>query len=315
MDRVGRKLARRNPLLEKVVQLCKCAVLGLGQEEEDPNGPDAAQPKVQHASLGAPVPRVAARVEHARVELLQDDLANDIHGSPEHDGLRPDTARGRLPHDRVGRRAERQLEDQVDKDHDDRHGDGDVVGARHEAQDADDQHEETNARGPVEKENATPDPAHQRDGNRRAHDIHGLDTHVEVEGLHLGHAGRLQEDGGISTDGLAVEDLDDPGHADDAGSAQVGATETVAVGRTRRLDLLHLVGMLHQRERLGHALLCVVALAREAAQGLLSILEASATDKVPGTLRRHKADNEQWDNPNPLQGVRNTPCKVTGETQ
>lgn len=115
--------------------------------------------------------------------------------------------------------------------------------------------------------------------------------------------------------GRTVQHLDDPSHDDNTRATKVRATETVDVARVGGLDLLHLVSVLHERERGRHALVRVVALAREAAQRLLRVVDAAPADQVPRALGRQEADEEQGRDPHPLKAVGDAPARVAGQVE
>ncbi|RBQ68820.1 hypothetical protein VDGD_21579 [Verticillium dahliae] len=250
-----------------------------------------------------------------RVDLLHDDGAGDVDGTAEHDGLGAETARRGLAHDDIGGGAEGDLEDALHDNEEGGDGDGAVLPARGEAHDANDEHAGADAAGSEEVEGAAVHLAHEHNGDTGGENVDRLDGHVVVEGHGGAHANGAQHDGGVGGDGLAVEHLDEPGHADDAGATKVGAGETVLVAGLGRLDLLHLVGVLHEGEGLGHRLLRVVTVAGQATQALLGILDAVAADEVPGALGGEEADEQQRGHPDPLEAVGDAPAGVALEVQ
>ena len=310
IDRSVSELASIDLLLEEVVNVGEATVPGLRQEEEDPNDPEEAETKVEQASLGTPVPGVAGVLEHTGVELLDHDAAADVDGTAEHNGLGTDTGRGNFSDDDVGGGAERDLEHALHDDEEDGSGDGVRLDRRCKSQDTDDQHAEADTRRTVQVESAASNLDHEHDGNGGGKNVDGLDTHVVVEGIGIAHANGCEQNSGVLGDGLAVEHLDDPGHADNDGTTEVSAAEAVPVAGVLRLDLLHLVGVLHESEGLGHGLISVETLAREATQALLGIFDTVAADEVPGRLGSQAADDEQRRDPYPLQTVGDAPARV-----
>lgn len=122
------ELAGRRLLREKVIDLGKASILGLRKEEEDPDYPEQAKAEIKHASFCTPVPCGRVIIEHAGVELLYDNLATDVEGAPNDDSLGTNSRRGYLASNNVGRRAERDLESNLDKDEKDGNRDSNVRG-------------------------------------------------------------------------------------------------------------------------------------------------------------------------------------------
>jgi hypothetical protein len=250
VNRSSSKLASVDPLLEEVVKIGKATVLGLRKEEEDPDSPDEAKAEVKHSSLGSPVPGIAAAVEHTGVELLDDDLTTDVDGTADDDGLGSDTAGGGFGDDDVGGGTKRDLENTLDNDKEGSSSDGYTVTVGSEAEDTNDQHACADSGRAPEVECTTTNSTHKGDGNSSGKDVDRLDTHVVIESVLAAHADGLEQDSSETGDGLTVENLDDPGHADDTSSAGVGSTEAVHETSILGLNLFHLVGVLHKSKRI-----------------------------------------------------------------
>jgi hypothetical protein len=73
--------------------------------------------------------------------------------------------------------------------------------------------------------------------------------------------------------------------------------------------------VLHEGKSLSHGLIIVVAAASKTAKTVLSLLEFTTADKVPGTLGGEESDGEQRRNPHPLQTVGDTPASITLEVE
>ena len=172
IDGSSAELAGRRLLLEEVVDLSKGPVLGLRKEEEDPDHPEQAEAKVKHASLRTPIPCGGIVVEHAGVELLHSNLATDVEGTTDDDGLSTNTGRGHFTHDDIGGRAERDLESDLDENEENSDGDGNFSGGIHgETHDANYKHAEADGCRTEEVEGTAANPAHCPDSDCGGEDV------------------------------------------------------------------------------------------------------------------------------------------------
>ena len=137
-----------------------------------------------------------------------------------------------------------------------------------------------------------------------------MDTHSVAKGIGSAHADSAEHLCGIVSDGLAVEDLNNPCHGDNECAALVLAAKAVSIASVLRFQLFHFVGVVHKGKHLAHRLLGVVSWAGQAAQALLSLFNLATANKVPGRLGSEPGHEEERGNPHPLETVGDLPAGV-----